>query len=101
MPSEVGQLILNKYRLTRHIGDGGMGAVYEARHETLGTTVALKFLHVEFSRREGLIQRFVQEAKAVAQIQSRHVVRVFDVDQADDGTAFMVLEYLEGKTLQA
>jgi serine/threonine-protein kinase len=102
MPSpQVGQVVNNKYRLLRHLGDGGMGAVYEARHETLGTTVALKFLHLEFARREGLVQRFLQEARASARIQSTHVVRVTDVDQTPDGDVFIVLEYLEGKTLQA
>ena len=100
MPPQVGQVINNKYRLLRHIGDGGMGSVFEARHEALGTTVALKFLHLEFSKREGLVQRFLQEARASAQIQSPHVVRVSDVDQTTDGDVFIVLEYLEGKTLQ-
>ena len=101
MPPQVGQVINSKYRLLRHIGDGGMGSVFEARHEALGTTVALKFLHLEFSRREGLVQRFLQEARASAQIQSPHVVRVSDVDQTAAGDVFIVLEYLEGKTLQA
>ena len=101
MPPRVGQVVNNKYRLLRHIGDGGMGSVFEARHETLGTTVALKFLHLEFSRREGLVQRFLQEARASAQIQSPNVVRVSDVDQTAAGDVFIVLEYLEGKTLQA
>jgi len=77
-----------------------MGTVYEARHEMLGTLVALKFLHSELSRRTGLVQRFLQEAKVSAQIQSPHVVRVTDVDQTADGQAFIVLEYLEGRTLQ-
>ncbi len=101
MPPQVGQVINNKYRLLRHIGDGGMGSVYEARHETLGTTVALKFLHLEFSRREGLVQRFLQEARASARIQSPHVVRVADVEKSAEGDVFIVMEYLEGKTLQA
>jgi serine/threonine-protein kinase len=101
MPPRVGQVVNNKYRLLRHIGDGGMGSVFEARHETLGTTVALKFLHLEFSKRQGLVQRFLQEARASAQIQSTNVVRVSDVDQTAEGDVFIVLEYLEGKTLQA
>jgi len=101
MPPKVGQVINNKYRLLRHLGDGGMGSVYEARHETLGTTVALKFLHLEFSRREGLVQRFLQEARASARIQSPHVVRVADVEKTAEGDVFIVMEYLEGKTLQA
>lgn len=100
MRPQVGQVINNKYRLVRVIGDGGMGSVYEARHEVLGTTVALKFLHPELSRRAGLVQRFLQEARVSAQIQSPHVVRVSDVDQMQSGQAFIVMEYLEGKTLQ-
>jgi serine/threonine-protein kinase len=101
MPPRVGQVVNSKYRLLRHIGDGGMGSVFEARHEALGTTVALKFLHLQFSKKQGLVQRFLQEARASAQIQSQHVVRVSDVDQTADGDVFIVLEYLEGKTLQA
>jgi serine/threonine-protein kinase len=100
MRPQVGLVINNKYRLNRLIGDGGMGSVYEARHEMLGTLVALKFLHPELTRRTGLVQRFLQEAKVSAQIQSPHVVRVMDVDQTPDGLAFIVLEYLEGRTLQ-
>ena len=100
MRPQVGQVINNKYRLVRVIGDGGMGSVYEARHEVLATTVALKFLHPELSRRAGLVQRFLQEARVSAQIQSPHVVRVSDVDQMPTGQAFIVMEYLEGKTLQ-
>ncbi len=100
MRPQVGQVIHNKYRLLRLIGDGGMGSVFEARHEVLGTTVALKFLHPELSRRAGLVQRFLQEARVSAQIQSPHVVRVTDVDQNPNGQAFIVMEYLEGKTLQ-
>jgi serine/threonine protein kinase len=100
MRPQVGQVINNKYRLVRAIGDGGMGSVFEARHEMLGTSVALKFLHPELTKRAGLVQRFLQEAKVSAQIQSPHVVRVSDVDQSPQGLAFIVLEYLEGRTLQ-
>jgi serine/threonine-protein kinase len=100
MRPQVGLVINNKYRLVRLIGDGGMGSVYEARHEVLGTTVALKFLHPELSRRSGLVQRFLQEARVSAAIRSPHVVRVSDVDQTSSGLAYIVLEYLEGKTLQ-
>src|SRR6185295_5215661 len=100
MRPQVGQVINNKYRLLRLIGDGGMGSVYEARHEVLGTSVALKFLHPELGKRGGLVQRFLQEARVSAQIQSPHVVRVTDVDQTASG-AFIVMEYLEGKSLQA
>jgi serine/threonine-protein kinase len=93
------QIVNGKYRIVRLLGDGGMGSVYEAHHEVLGTRVALKLLHPEFSR-TGVAKRFLQEARASARIKSRHVVTVSDADQTPDGQAFIVLEYLEGKTLR-
>src|SRR4051812_49554389 len=95
-----GDLISGKYRLLRLIGDGGMGSVYEARHEYLGTAVALKFLHPELAKRQGLVARFLQEARLSASIKSPHIVHVTDVDQAPDGAAYIVMEMLEGQTLQ-
>jgi serine/threonine-protein kinase len=95
-----GDLVGNKYRVARLIGDGGMGVVYEARHEILGTAVALKFLHAELARRPGLASRFVQEAKVSASIQSPHVTRVTDVDSTAEGLPYMVMELLTGESLQ-
>ena len=100
MDPQAGQLINNKYRLVRLIGDGGMGTVWESNHELLGTSVALKFLHSNLARRKGLVDRFLQEAQVSARIKSSHVVRVSDVDRPADGLAFMVMELVEGKTLQ-
>jgi eukaryotic-like serine/threonine-protein kinase len=94
-----GQVVNGKYRVVRLLGDGGMGSVYEAHHEMLGTRVALKLLHSELSR-TGMAKRFLQEARASARIKSRHVVGVADADQTPDGFAFIVLEYLEGQTLR-
>jgi serine/threonine protein kinase len=94
------QLIQNRYRLVRLIGDGGMGSVYEARHEVLGSTVAIKFLHPKLAVRPALVQRFLQEARVSAQIKSDHVVRVTDVEQSADGLVYMVMEYVHGRTLQ-
>jgi|HubBroStandDraft_6_1064221.scaffolds.fasta_scaffold147645_2 serine/threonine protein kinase len=99
MGLETGQVIRGKYRVVRLLGDGGMGSVYEATHEALRTRVALKLIHPELAR-AGLGQRFLQEARAAARIRSRHVVQVADVDQTEDGRPFMVLEYIEGLTLQ-
>ncbi len=101
MRPQVGQLINNKYRLVRMLGDGGMGSVFEAKHEVLGSSVALKFLHPELARRQGLVQRFLQEARVSAKIESVHVVRVTDVEQTSEGLPFMVMELLSGKSLQA
>ena len=95
-----GDLVGNKYRVARLIGDGGMGVVFEARHEVLGSAVALKFLHSELARRPGLASRFLQEAKVSASIQSPHVTRVTDVDSTADGLPYMVMELLIGESLQ-
>ena len=99
MPS-TGDLIGQKYRIVRPIGEGGMGAVYEARHEMLGSSVALKFLHSDLAQRPGLGDRFMQEARVSATVQSPHVTRVTDVDRASDGSIYLVMELLLGESLQ-
>ncbi|HEX2730938.1 MAG TPA: serine/threonine-protein kinase [Polyangiaceae bacterium] len=96
-----GQLINAKYRIVRLIGDGGMGSVYEARHEVLGHRVALKFLHPEIASQPALSQRFLQEARLSAAIDNPHIVRVTDVDTSADGGAFLVMELLQGESLQS
>ena len=96
---EVGALLAGKYRLVRQLGDGGMGTVYEARHEILGTSFAIKVLHPDLARRPGLVDRFLREAHVAAQIKSPHVVSVFDVDRTPDGTAYIVMELLGGEPL--
>ncbi len=85
----------------RLLGDGGMGAVYEATHERLGTRVAIKVLHAEIASRPGIVDRFLQEARVSAQIRSAHVAQVIDVDRTPEGDAYMVMELLEGETLLA
>ncbi len=96
---EIGQVVGGKYKLLRLLGDGGMGSVYEASHEMLGTHVAVKVLHSELLRRSGLIERFLQEARVSAQIRSPHVVQVTDVDRTPEGVAYLVMELLQGEPL--
>jgi serine/threonine-protein kinase len=98
---KVGDLISGKYRLIRIIGDGGMGTVFEAQHEYLGTAVALKFLHAELAERPGLVARFLQEARLAATLKSPYVAQVTDVDQTREGAAYLVMELLHGQSLQA
>jgi serine/threonine-protein kinase len=95
-----GDVIGGKYRIVRLIGDGGMGTVYEAHHEFLETSVALKFLHSELAKRAGLGSRFLQEARVSARIRSPHVTHVTDVDQTADGSPYLVMELLHGEPLQ-
>ena len=98
---EIGSVVNGKYRLSRLVGDGGMGSVYEAQHTVLGTRVAIKVLHPELAKRTGLVERFLQEARVAAQIRSPHVVQVTDVDRTADGYAYIVMELLEGEPLSS
>ncbi len=95
----IGTVIQGKYRLVRALGDGGMGSVFEAQHVVLGSRVAVKVLHPEMLRRTELVERFLQEARVVAQIHSAHVVQVLDVDRTPEGEAYIVMELLEGESL--
>ncbi|MFO0666325.1 MAG: serine/threonine-protein kinase [Polyangiaceae bacterium] len=97
----LGSLFAGKYKIERQIGDGGMGTVYEAAHEMLGTKVAIKILHRELLDRSGLVDRFLQEAKVAAEIRNPHVVHVSDVGKAEDGSMFMVMELLHGEPLSS
>jgi serine/threonine protein kinase len=96
-----GDVLRGKYRLVRLLGDGGMGSVYEAHHEGLGTRVAIKVLHPDLARRQGLVERFLREARVSAQIKSPNVVQVMDVEATEDGVAYIVMELLEGEPLSA
>jgi eukaryotic-like serine/threonine-protein kinase len=96
---DVGSILGNKYRLLRLVGEGGMGAVYEAEHLALGSRAAVKVLHPELARRSGLVERFLQEARVAAQIRSPHVVRVTDVDRTPEGQAYIVMDLLVGEPL--
>ncbi|HEX4446527.1 MAG TPA: serine/threonine-protein kinase [Polyangiaceae bacterium] len=98
---DIGSVVNGKYRLVRILGDGGMGSVYEAQHAVLATRVAIKVLHPELTRRTGLVERFLQEARVAAQIRSPHVVQVIDVDRTSDGHAYIVMELLEGEPLSS
>ena len=93
------RLIAGKYRLVRSIGIGGMGAVHEAVHVRTQGRVAIKVLSDEAKRDEDSRVRFAREARASGRLRSRHVARVLDVDALDDGTPYIVMEYLEGQDL--
>ena len=99
LPRE-GDLVGGKYRIVRLIGEGGMGAVYEAHHEHLDSQVALKFLHPDLQQSPALVARFLQEARVSASIKSPHVTHVIDVDQTPEGAAYLVMELLEGESLE-
>ncbi|MBW2523352.1 MAG: protein kinase [Deltaproteobacteria bacterium] len=98
---QVGELLAGRYRIERVLGVGGMGVVVEATHTGLGEKVAIKFLNRADASDHERMTRFTREAWAAAKIKSEHVARVTDVAQNDDGTAYLVMEYLEGHDLDA
>jgi serine/threonine-protein kinase len=92
-------VIAGKFRLTRQLGQGGMGSVWAAVHATLGREVAVKFLQPQRGHNPSLTDRFVTEAHIVASIKHRFVVDVFDYGVTEDGIYYMVLELLHGCSL--
>ncbi len=94
----IGRMIKGRYRVLSRIGEGGMGTVYLAEQISVGRKVALKVLQGEFAREDELVRHFRQEARLAASLSHRNVTTVFDFDQADDGSLFTVMEYLEGRT---
>ena len=88
-----------RYEITSALASGGMAEVFLARDELLGRQVALKVLHPEFARDKTFIERFRREAQAAASLNDPRIVSVFDWG-SDDGTYYLVMEYVEGKTLR-
>ncbi|HEU4539480.1 MAG TPA: protein kinase, partial [Polyangiaceae bacterium] len=94
-----GQVLAGKYVVEHVVGAGAMAIVVSALHRQLDTRVAIKFLRPEMLSKPDLVSRFRREGRAAAKIRSKHVARVFDVGELDDGTPFIVMEYLEGNDL--
>jgi len=91
---------LGSYEILGPIGAGGMGEVYKARDTRLHRTVAIKVLPEHISKRQDLRKRFEREARAVASLNHPNICVLHDVG-SQDGTEYMVMEYLEGETLAA
>jgi serine/threonine protein kinase len=90
---------VGQYRLLRQIGDGGMGSVWLAEHVMLGRRAAIKVLHPAYSMQPDIVTRFFNEARAATAISDPGIVQIFDFGQHVDGRAYIVMELLEGETL--
>jgi len=97
--SMIGTTLSGRYRLEAKLGSGGMSTVYLARDETLDRPVAVKVMHREMSEQEDQLERFRQEARAVAKLSHPNVVSVIDAGE-DGGHPYIVFEYVEGETLK-
>ncbi len=95
----VNQVLNGRYLVQKKLGEGGMGAVYLATHIVLEKQVALKVLHGEFARKQDLVERFMQEAKAASRIRHENVIDISDFGQAGEGIVFFAMELLKGHDL--
>mgnify|MGYP003375753763 CR=1 FL=1 len=88
---------VGSYRIVQKLGEGGMGAVYVAQHTLLGRKAAIKVLLPALSTQPEVVHRFFNEARAVTSISDPGIVQVFDFGHHKDGSAFIVMELLEGE----
>ncbi len=95
----IGTVLSSRYRLEAKLGSGGMSTVYLARDETLDRPVAVKVMHREMSEQPDQLERFRQEARAVAKLTNPNVVSVIDAGE-DGGHPYIVFEYVKGETLK-
>jgi serine/threonine protein kinase len=90
---------IGPYRVVREIGRGGMGSVFEAVQPQIERRVAIKVLHSQYAKNEQLVNRFFNEARAVNIVNHPSVVQISEFAQLPDGTAYIVMEFLEGESL--
>jgi len=95
-----GTIIEGKYRVLRRIGEGGMGTVYEGENVRIERRVAIKVLHEHVASSQEFAQRFEREARACARVGSPHVCDVLDLGDLENGEKFLVMEFLEGESLE-
>jgi serine/threonine protein kinase len=95
----VGSVLGGAYRITRLIGEGGMGWVYEARHLRLSKRVAVKLMARELAANQEALARFHREAEVTSQLGHPHLVTVMDFGTTEAGEPYLVMEYLDGEDL--
>jgi serine/threonine-protein kinase len=89
----------NRFKVEAKIGEGGFGAVYKGTQLATGRKVALKLLHPEMTKDENLVARFRREGMVLCNLRDAHTITTYDFDQTPDGTLYIAMELLEGKSL--
>jgi eukaryotic-like serine/threonine-protein kinase len=100
MPDLAGKEIAGRYRILKKLGEGGMGAVYRAEQISLKRAVAVKLLKPELGSHQTILQRFNAEAHAVAKLSHPNTVNIYDFGQDTDGSLFIAMEFIEGRSLR-
>jgi serine/threonine-protein kinase len=99
----LGQTVGGRYKITKLLGEGGMGAVYIGEQNIGGTIrkVAIKTLHAHLSKDPKILQRFERECATVAELQHPNTIQLYDFGKTDDGILYMVMEFVQGESLAA
>src|SRR5258706_3142928 len=96
----IGRDILNgQFQILKKIGSGGMGSVYKALQPAMNRMVAVKILHPKLANRKDLVSRFRREARAMSHLSHPNTVKVYLYGELDDGSLYIVMEFLEGRNL--
>lgn len=96
----IGRVLAGRYQINGFIGEGGMSRVWRALDQNTGKNVAVKVLREEYSEDESFIRRFDREAQAASRMSHPNIVNLLDVGVEEDGTRYLVMEYVQGKTLK-
>jgi serine/threonine-protein kinase len=99
-PDLVGREIAGRYRIVKKLGEGGMGAVYRGEQISLKRAVAVKLLKPELGANQMVLRRFNAEAEAVAKLSHPNTVNIYDFGQDSDGSLFIAMEFIEGRSLR-
>ncbi|MDQ3341549.1 MAG: protein kinase [Myxococcota bacterium] len=95
----INQVLNNRFKVESKIGEGGFGAVYRGVQLATGRKVALKLLHPEMTKDDNLVARFRREGMVLCNLRDAHTITTYDFDQTPDGTLYIAMELLEGKSL--
>ena len=95
----INQVLNGRFKVESKIGEGGFGAVYRGVQLATGRKVALKLLHPEMTKDENLVARFEREGRVLCNLRDAHTITTYDFDRTGDGTLYIAMELLEGKSL--
>ncbi len=95
----IGEIIGNRYEIIEKLGGGGMSVVYKAHDKKLNRIVTIKYLRPEYAADKEFLERFHNEAQAVARLSHPNIVNIYDIGY-EDGNTYLVMEYIEGKNLK-
>lgn len=101
MDTLVGEVLADRYRIDHRLGAGGMGTVYAGFHLALEKRIAVKVIQPRYGSDPTIAQRFSQEARAASAIGHEHIIQILDFGQVQNGSPYLIMEFLDGEDLEA